>query len=59
MVILAPALSYTGAACRTDNPVRAMSPASVSGIHVAARVCEVDLPTQYKDFEWLVSNNVN
>lgn len=45
MVILAPALNYTGAACQTDNPVRGMSPASVSGMHVADRACEVDLPT--------------
>lgn len=45
MVILAPALNYTGAACQTDNPVRGMSPASVSGMHGADRACEVDLPT--------------
>lgn len=42
MVILAPALNYTGAACQTDNCVREMSTASVSGMHVAAHACEVD-----------------
>ena len=51
MVILAPALSYTGAACQTDNPLRGMSPASVSGMHAGARACDVDFTNKMlKDY---------